>query len=254
MFGQNAVRLPGVKLTFACGIVFAAAGAAAAADDGPVVGVVRWEPGERRDANSYDKTDFWACISYSPSTGKFGSSCNWTADINAKRQSRDNCNAKDAKPVVMCCNGWCSLALGDDKEAFGVGWGADRQTAEKFALQSAKERTKGAKVVFSINAREPRCYGSIAFSESTGKWGYASGGGRSSEYRALKFCNTPDAKVIATKFDCWLALAVGDDKSVYGFGFAGNRADAEKTALEECAKRTTNAKVQVSFCSNGVEY
>ena len=36
-------------------------------------------------------------------------------------------------------------------------------------------------------------------------------------------------------------------------GYAGNRIDAEKHALEECGKRTKNAKVVVSFCTNGVE-
>src|SRR5689334_13095673 len=83
-----------------------------AADDGPVVGTVIWQPGLKRDANSYDKTDFWAAIAYSPATGKFGASCNWTADVNASRSARENCNASDARTVVMCSNGWCALALG----------------------------------------------------------------------------------------------------------------------------------------------
>ena len=49
------------------------------------------------------------------------------------------------------------------------------------------------------------------------------------------------------------ALALGDDKTAYGWGYAGNRADAEKHALEDCKKRTTNVKIVVSFCTNGVE-
>jgi hypothetical protein len=204
------------------------------------------------DANSYDKTDFWAAIAYSESTGKFGASCNWTADVNASRAARENCNASDARTVVMCNNGWCALALGEDRANWGVGWGEDRPSAEKFALQSAKERTRNAKIVFSINAREMRLWGAIAYSESTGDFGYATGGGRSSQYAALKNCKASDAKVLLTKYDCWLALAVGDGKS-FGCGYAGNRADAERNALDECAKHGKNGKIKVSFCTNGVE-
>src|SRR5437763_7075591 len=80
------------------------------ADDGPVVGVVQWEAGQRRDATSWDETDFWAGIAFSPSTGKYAASCEWTARENAGRQAREKCNASDARAVVLCCNGWCALA------------------------------------------------------------------------------------------------------------------------------------------------
>lgn len=237
---------------FVAAVCLALCTSAGAADDGPVVGTVIWKPGLEPDANSYDKTDFWAAIAYSESTGKFGASCNWTADINASRSARENCNTSDARTVVMCNNGWCALALGEDRGKWGVGWGEDRPSAERFALQSAKERTRNAKVVFSINAREMRLWGAIAYSESTGDFGYATGGGRSSQYAALKNCKASDAKVLLTKYDCWLALAVGDGKS-FGYGFAGNRADAEQNALDECAKHGEHGKIKVSFCTNGVE-
>ncbi len=237
---------------FVAAVCLALGGSAGAADDGPVVGTVIWKPGQEPDANSYDKTDFWAAIAYSPSTGKFGASCNWTADVNASRSVRERCDASDARTVVMCNNGWCALALGEDLDKWGVGWGAERQTAEKFALQSVGERTRNPKVVFSINAREMRTWGAIAYSQSTGDFGHATGGGQSSQYAALKNCKASDAKVVLTKYDCWLALAVGDDRIV-GYGFAGNRADAEWYALDECAKRTKHGKIKVSFCSNGVE-
>ncbi len=237
---------------FVATVCLALGGSAGAADDGPLVGTVIWKPGLERDANSYDKTNFWAAIAYSPSTGKFGASCNWTADINASRLARERCNAPDARTVVMCSNGWCALALGEEWDKWGVGWGEERQTAEKFALQNASERIRKPKVVFSINARQIRLWGAIAYSESTGDYGYANGGGRSSQYEALKNCKARDAKVLLTKYDCWLALAVGDNR-IFGYGFAGNRADAERNALDECDKRTRNGKIKVSFCSNGVE-
>ena len=48
----------------------------------------------------------------------------------------------------MCSNGWCALALGDDIAKWGVGWGEDREAAERFARQNANERIRRAKVVY----------------------------------------------------------------------------------------------------------
>jgi hypothetical protein len=246
----------GILLATLAGVLWTTG--ALAADDDPVVGIVRWEPGERRDANDWDKTDFWAGIAFSPSTGKYAASCEWRAKENASRQAREKCNASDARAVVLCCNGWCALAIGrlkDEKEyRWGVGWGPDRKTAEKFAAAGARDQgLTDAKVVFSINSREMRTGGAIAYSQSTGEWGWGTGGGRSAPFNALKNCKAADAKVIAQKTDCWMALALGDDKTAYGWGYAGNRADAESFALEDCKKRTTNVKIVVSFCTNGVE-
>ncbi len=227
-------------------------------DDDIVVGVVEWEPSLLPDATLWDKTDYWAAISISPSTGKYASACEWTARENAERSSREKCNAPDAQAVILCCNGWCAIALGNQKASknfgWGVGWGSDQETAERFALESAREQgLPGAKVVYSINSREMRLGGAIAFSDSTGNWGYASGGGRSAPYQAIQYCNESDAQIIAQKFDCWMALAVGDN-NIYGWGFAGNCDDAERFALEECSKRTTNSKLVFSFCTNGVQH
>jgi hypothetical protein len=226
------------------------------ADDGPVVGIIEWTPGLERDANSYDKTDYWAAIAFSPATGKYGASCEWTSRDVAERAARDNCNAPDAQVVVLCCNGWCALALGNPTAegtwGWGVGWGPDQETAERFALEGARERMSGAKVVYSINSRQIRVPGVIAYSTTTGGWGYSFGYGRSDVPRALQFCGDRNADVMVGKDPgCWMALALGDDKSVYGWGYAGNRADAERNALKECCKRTKNAKVAVSFCTNG---
>lgn len=228
------------------------------AGDGPVVGVVEWKPGiSREDKTDYDKTDFWAAIAFSPSTGKYGSTCYQMSQDNAVRIARECCNAKDARVVVLCCNGWCALALGDPSAAgehgWGVGWGPNQEDAERFATENARQRMSGAKVVYSVFARDIQSTGVIAYSPATGKWGYSFGYGRGDIGRAVKFCEDPNAKVIVSpKPCCWMALALGDDKSAYGWGYAGNRADAERNALEECRQRTKNAKVTVSFCTNGV--
>jgi len=247
-----------IRLTTLIGIVSAAW--ALCASDGPLVGIIEWEPGLRSDATDWDKTDFWSAIAISPSTGKYGSSCEWTARDTAARDARTKCNASDARTVVMCCNGWCALALGDEKPSgkdfgWGVGWGEDQATADRNALEAARDRgLRNARVVYSIDARQMRTGGAIAYSQSTGDWGYQAGGGRHAPYMALKRCKASDAKIIAQKHDCWMALALGDDKSAYGWGYAGNRIDAERNALEECRKRTTHAKIAFSFCTNGVTH
>lgn len=253
MGGMGSLR---VWVTLACLVI---ATGVCCADNGPVVGVVEWEPAQRRDATSWDKTDYWAAIAISPSTGKYASTCEWTARENAERSSREKCNAPDARTAVLCCNGWCALALGDQKAGkdfgWGVGWGPNQRAAEQFALEAARKRgLPGARVVYSIYSREMRTGGAIAFSESTGRWGYSSGGGRSAPYKAIQNCKAADAKVIAQQFDCWMALALGDDKGAYGWGYAGNRDDAERFALEACSKRTKNSKVVLSFCTNGVQH
>jgi hypothetical protein len=222
-------------------------------------GYVEWADRYRAGATELDKTDFWAAIAISPSTGKYASSCEYRPFDLAERAAREKCNAPDARAVVLCGNGWCALALGDEKPGkdfgWGVGWGPDRQSAEKYALQGARDlKLHNARVVYSIFSREPQTGGAIAFSESTGKWGYSTGGGLHAPYMARQYCNAPDAKIIAEKSDGWLALALGDDKSAYGWGYAGNRLDAERNALEACRQRTKNAKIVLCFPSNGVAY
>jgi len=226
------------------------------ADEGPVKGVIEWRPGLERDATDYDKTDFWSAIAYSPSTGKYGASSEWTNQDNASRRARENCNAPDARAVVLCCNGWCALALGKTADTgesgWGVGWGADQETAERFALEGARKRVSDAKVVYSIFAREMPESGVIAYSTTAGRWGYSCGYGRADATRALQACGAPDAQIVSDHKIGWMALAVGDDKSAYGWGYAGNRADAESNALEQCRQRDKSAKVVLSFCTNGV--
>ena len=244
-----------VHIILSIGMLLAAP--ARSADDGPVVGVVEWEPGLERDANAYDKTDYWSAIAFSPSTGKYGSSGEWTSRDNAERAARENCNARDARTVVLCCNGWCALAVGtpdDTKEqGWGVGWGPTQDVAERFALEGARDRVSDARVVYSINSRAMLFTGVIAYSTGTGQWGYSYGYGRSDVARALEACGDPDAEVMVSKLPGgWMALALGDDQAVYGWGYAGNRVDAERNALKECGKRTHNAKIAVSFCTSGV--
>ena len=229
-------------------------------DDGLVVGSIDWAPNiPFSQKTEWDKTNYWAAIAISPSTGKYAASCEWTSEVNATRQAREKCSATDARAVVLCCNGWCALALGTREAgkdiAWGVGWGPNQSAAERHALEAARDRKlPDAKVVYSINSREMRTGGAIAYSESTGDWGYATGGARSSAYKAPQHCKAADAKVIAQQSDCWMALALGDDKGVYGWGHAGTAPTPKALPWRAAASRTKNVKIVLSFCTNGVEY
>jgi len=236
-------------------------GRRSAEDDknGPLRGYVDLPERYQTGVSEVAKTDYWAAIAISPSTGKYAYSCECTSFDVADRASREKCNAPDARAVVVCGNGWCALALGDDKPGrdfgWGVGWAPGQKAAETYALEGAREKKlHNPRVVYSVFARDPQTGGAIAFSESTGRWGYSTGGGRRAPYMALQNCKEPDAKIIAMKPDCWLALATGDDKGAYGWGYAGNRLDAERNALEACRQQTKNAKIVLCFPANGVAY
>ncbi len=227
--------------------------------DGPLKGLCEWPDRYKPFASTRDMKDYWGAIAISPSTGKYASSCEYKPFDLADRAAREKCNAPDARTVVLCGNGWCALALGDDKPGpdfrWGVGWAPDQRTAERNALEGARARGIGnPRVVHSIFSREARTGGAIVYSESTGCWAWATGGALNAPYKARQYCTMADAKVVVYREDGWLAFALGDDKKAYGWAFAGNRADAEKGALDAGRARTTNAKIVCCFCTNGVVY
>ena len=102
-----------------------------------------------------DYTTYYAAIAYSRSTGRFGYSSGFSAEVNARRESLKNCAARDCQVVVVVGNGYAALALGDDRSAYGYGYtktdeGVDK--ARRFALEACNERTKRCKVVVSIHS------------------------------------------------------------------------------------------------------
>ena len=99
-------------------------------------------------------TNYWGAIAYSQTTGKWGYSRHWLSEVNARRVAVKNCEAADAKVVIIVGNYWCALALGDDKTAYGTGYSKDADEARKFALAECNKRTKNAKVVVCFNTRD----------------------------------------------------------------------------------------------------
>jgi serine/threonine-protein kinase len=110
-------------------------------------------PSVRSDVIYFDG-DTYAAIAYSPTTGNFGYAYNYGSRWAAERAALRNCKAKDAKIVTWVSNGFCALALGDDKSAWGVGWsygqGATNTYAKKQALMQCGKRTKNARLVVCV--------------------------------------------------------------------------------------------------------
>src|SRR5579862_6346578 len=82
-------------------------------------------------------------------------------------------------------------------------------------------------------------YAAIAYSPSTGSYGYAYNYGSrgSAETAALRNCKAPDARIVTWVNNGFCALALGDDVGSYGIGYSwGNGATntyAKQRALQE---------------------
>ena len=88
-------------------------------------------------------------------------------------------------------------------------------------------------------------YAAVAFSPSTGAYGYANGYSRKDAAiaRARQECGEPDA-VAKWARNAWLALAVSGDGG-YGSGWGTTAAKAREMAVESCLEHNDEAKVVV---------
>jgi hypothetical protein len=109
--------------------------------DPPVEGFFEWMKGVSYEfLSDYDKTDYWAAIAYSPSTGRYGTASELRGRDTALRMAKDNCGAADARPVVLVGNGWCALAIGQDTSAWGVaGLKIDQRPSNTPSMQPSNE-------------------------------------------------------------------------------------------------------------------
>src|SRR5262249_48977445 len=107
----------------------------------------------------------YAAIAYSPATGNYGYAYNHGSRAAAETAAIRYCKADDARIVTWVNNGFCALALGDDQEAWGVGWsygdGATNTYAKTRALQEARKRTTNAKIILCVCSEnvKPEVYG-----------------------------------------------------------------------------------------------
>lgn len=100
-------------------------------------------------------------------------------------------------------------------------------------------------------ARRPDRYGAIAYSRSTGTYGYSYNhySQNDAEQDALRYCDADDREVIGWMRNAYGALAVGDDVSEYGWAWATTSAAAQEAALAYCRERTTNCRIAVTVFS-----
>ena len=100
--------------------------------------------------------DSVAAIAYSPSTGEFGYAYNYEDRESAEKAALKNCSPKDARIVCWVKSGFCALALGDDKSAWGTGYqydnGSNNTDAMDTAVAECKKRTTGAHVVLCLSS------------------------------------------------------------------------------------------------------
>ena len=101
-------------------------------------------------------------------------------------------------------------------------------------------------------------YAAVAFSKSTGKWGYAYNYGSrfAAERAAIANCGATDAEAVGWVKGGWLALAVGDNKA-YGvaweFGEGAVNRDAKLRAIQECKDRGGKVTTLICVCSGNVD-
>jgi hypothetical protein len=90
-------------------------------------------------------------------------------------------------------------------------------------------------------------YAAVAYSPSTGQWGYGNGFTSQDEAiaRARAECGQGDARTFWCK-DAWIALAISD-RSAGGFGwaYAATASAARSKALAQCRSRNPDARVIV---------
>jgi hypothetical protein len=93
-------------------------------------------------------------------------------------------------------------------------------------------------------------YGAIAYSFSTGRYGYSYDwpSRAEAENYARSQCGIGDCAVKVWFKNACGALAVGRG-SAYGWGWAGSRGQAEGSALSECQARSAGCRVRVWSCT-----
>jgi serine/threonine-protein kinase len=94
-------------------------------------------------------------------------------------------------------------------------------------------------------------FAAIAYSEQTGKYGYANGCScrEEAESKAIAFCGACDAKVVTWVQNGWVALAKGGN-GAYGCAWSARcLADAGAAAVRNCACRGPCPQLVLWACS-----
>jgi Caspase domain/Domain of unknown function (DUF4189) len=92
----------------------------------------------------------YGAIAYSPATGSQGWAHDYDSKDAAEAAATTNCRlqANDCSVPVSFRNGCGALAVGSTN--FGSGWGADRKTAERFALRLCGQRSRNCRILRQV--------------------------------------------------------------------------------------------------------
>lgn len=96
-------------------------------------------------------------------------------------------------------------------------------------------------------------FGAIAYSKSSGRYGYGFGKTSRSdaENAALQECGSSDAFIAVWAKNRWIALAAGYG-TTYGYGWSGeSEADAQSRSLSACSEHGSGCHVLVSVYAGG---
>jgi serine/threonine-protein kinase len=105
------------------------------------------------DSDSGESSDKYAAIAYSPSTGKYGYSYNYTSQAGAQRRALAQLNANDAKLVAWSRNSYCALAKGKDN-SYGAAYGTTASQARSRALSECQKHSKECSIVVCVYSGE----------------------------------------------------------------------------------------------------
>jgi Domain of unknown function (DUF4189) len=111
----------------------------------------RYESWQRYQENRriLNTPDYFAAIAYSPSTGQYGYSYDYTNLAAAKQAALSRCKIPDAEVVVWAKNGYCALAAGKGT-GYGGAWGATAAQARANAVVESKKHTSDSKVLVCV--------------------------------------------------------------------------------------------------------
>jgi len=105
--------------------------------------------GDQRNYSWLYNPSYYAAIAYSPATGKYGYSYNFTTLADAQRRALAHCPAKDARVVVWSKEGYCALATGKDG-SYGWGYGTTAAQAQAHALAECNKLTTECHILQTV--------------------------------------------------------------------------------------------------------
>jgi hypothetical protein len=101
-------------------------------------------------------------------------------------------------------------------------------------------------------------YAAVAYSSSTGSYGYAWNYGTRGEAEqvALSRCTAADARIVGWVQGGWLALAIGENNA-YGvgseYGDGATNTVAEQRAIDQCHSRGEKVSILICICSGDID-